>query len=168
MRSNVDHDICRKKEESRRLDIQVRWFLRKQKKSQPEQIPSGQSGYLQYCEENGLTPYQHPLSSQMTASVQEAYAKKGKKLGTKPSKPKTVLRDRVEDIQTNEERMLFNRHAKDLAWQEKKISFTGSCIHHDAQLFFIRMQGKQYRCSLCAQISNRKSKEKTRMEAMAA
>lgn len=166
MRSNVDHDICRKKEESRRLDIQVRWFLRKQKKSQPDQIPSGQSGYLQHCEENGLNPYQFSLSNQMTASVQEAYAKKGKKLGTKVSKSKTVLRDRIEDIQTHEERLLFNRNAKDLAWQKRLNTFTGSCQLHGVQTFRIHMQGRQSRCSACIQNSNRKyrGKEKANLE----
>lgn len=43
MHINLDHDILRKKTESRRLDIQVRWFLRKQKKQCPDQLPAGYS-----------------------------------------------------------------------------------------------------------------------------
>ncbi|QIC63287.1 hypothetical protein [Acinetobacter schindleri] len=166
MRTNLDHKVFRKKEEARRLDIQVRWFLRKQKMVQPEQIPPGQSGYLKHCEENKITPYQSTFSEQMTASVQESFDSKGKKLGSKPRKAKTVLRERIEDIKNEDERLLYNRQTRKQAWQEGKKTFIGLCPVHGEHIFAIRMEGSNHRCSKCILESREKQKELLKQEAV--
>lgn len=68
---NLDHDIFRKRSESRRLDIQVRWFLRKQKKQCPDQVPFGYSELAKRKESNRDT-----LRNIMTSSVSQTQRKK--------------------------------------------------------------------------------------------
>ena len=69
MHINLDHDILRKKTESRRLDIQVRWFLRKQKKQCPDQLPAGYSALNDKSKQNEWTSSQHAMRQTMTSSV---------------------------------------------------------------------------------------------------
>jgi len=69
MHTNLDHDVLRKKTESRRLDIQDRWFLRKQKKQCPDQLPAGYSALNDKSKQPEWTSSQHAMRQTMTSSV---------------------------------------------------------------------------------------------------
>lgn len=149
MRTNLDHDIFPKKAESRRLDIQVRWWLRKQKKEQAEQIEFGRSLYVEECQAKGIQPFKFTLRDVMTASVEQAHAehreKEAKSRGRKP-KVEPVF---IPDTSSDESRVLFNRNARKEAFESGLKKFQGRCKHHGEQVFSIRKDGNDHLCIMC-------------------
>lgn len=164
--ANLDHDIFAKKNESISLAQKVEEFLQATGKSEPTQIPFGQSGYLQHCKENNIDPNQFSLGSQMTAAVQETFANKKEKVLPNPPRKEVVLRERIEDIKTDDERLVFNRHARKQAWEAGKTTFIGMCTIHKEYVFSIRMNGSNHRCTACIAQSNKKSKALQKNEAL--
>lgn len=155
---NLDHDIFSKKNESKDLAQKVEEFLQATGRSEPVQIPFGRSGYLEYCKENDIDPNQFSLSSQMTAAVQQTLANKNEKMPVKPTRKEIVLRERIEDINSDDERLVFNRHARKQAWEAGKTTFIGMCHIHKEYVFSIRMNGSNHRCAACISESNKKHK----------
>lgn len=147
MHINLDHEIFRKKSESRKLDIRVRWFLRKHQLTQPIQIPIGQSGYREYCEEKGIDPYAFSLRTLMTQSVEKAHSSKSSKsvtIKTSDQEPEPVY---TPDLSPN--RIRLNREARSKAWANGDKKFNGKCLKHGDQLFNIRKEGKDHMCCVC-------------------
>jgi hypothetical protein len=146
MKTNIDHDIFRKKSESRRLDIQVRWWLRKQKKEQPEQIEIGRSLYVEQCQAKGIQPFKFTLRDAMTASVEQAHAEKESVPKGRKTKVETVF---TPDTSSDESRILFNRNARKKAFDAGLKKFQGRCKNHGEQVFSIRKNGNDHLCIMC-------------------
>lgn len=155
---NLDHDIFSKKNESNRLARKVEEFLQATGRSEPVQIPFGRSGYLEYCKENNIDPNQFSLGSQMTAAVEQTFANKKENMPVKPNRKEVVLRERIQDISSEDERLAFNQHARKQAWEAGKTTFIGMCHINQEYVFSIRMNGSNHRCAACISESNKKHK----------
>lgn len=142
MHINSSHDILRKKAESRRLDIQVRWFLRKQKKQCPEQLPAGYSGLNDKSKQPEWTSSQHAMRQTMTSSV---------------SKKRPVLKTIEKPLTDEQQRQKYNFDEKHKALDAELDTFTGKCLKHGETLFKVYKSNKKYHCIACkAEIFKRK------------
>lgn len=155
MHTNIDHDIFRKKEESRRLDIQVRWFLRKQKRKEAAQIEFGRSLHVESCQAKGINPYKFSLENRMQSDIAKAHAEHAKK--AKPQPPQCAS-----DIQTESDRKKFNRAERSKAWKSKQKEFSGVCAKHGQQVFKIKGDGDEHICSICRSENSTKQNNKRR------
>lgn len=142
MHINSSHDILRKKAESRRLDIQVRWFLRKQKKQCPEQLPAGYSGLNDKSKQPEWTSSQHAMRQTMTSSV---------------SKKRPVLKTIEKPLTAEQQRQKYNFDENHKALDAELDTFTGKCLKHGETLFKVYKSNKKYHCIACkAEIFKRK------------
>lgn len=142
MHINSSHDILRKKAESRRLDIQVRWFLRKQKKQCPEQLPAGYSGLNDKSKQPEWTSSQHAMRQTMTSSV---------------SKKRPVLKTIEKPLTAEQQRQKYNFDEKHKALDAELDTFTGKCLKHGETLFKVYKSNKKYHCiAFKAEIFKRK------------
>lgn len=134
MHINSSHDILRKKAESRRLDIQVRWFLRKQKKQCPDQLPAGYSGLNDKSNQPEWTSSQHAMRQTMTSSV---------------SKKRPILKTIEKPLTTEQLRQKFNFDEKHKALNAEKDTFTGKCLKHGETLFKVYKSNQKHHCIAC-------------------
>ncbi len=134
MRANIDHDIFRKKAESRRLDILVRWFLHRQKKPIPNQIPFGHSELANKNNTEGSP--QSTMRNIMFSSVQESKKNKSTAKPDPAPSAERLRRDR-------------NNAARLKAVDEGKSEFQGQCAHHGQQIFKIKGKGEEHICIIC-------------------
>ena len=142
MHINLDHDILRKKTESRRLDIQVRWFLRKQKKQCPDQLPAGYSALNDKSKQNEWTSSQHAMRQTMTTSV---------------SKKRPVLITIEKPLTAEQQRQKYNFDEKHKALKADLDTFTGKCLKHGETLFKVYKSNQKHHCIECkAEIFKRK------------
>ncbi len=155
MHTNLDHDVFIKKGKSIALAEQVADFLKAQGKSEPTQIPFGHSEMAKKHKVEGYNA-QSTMREIMFNAVTEA---KNSKPGTAPRKSNAVLRERIEDITTDAERLVFNRHARETAWSAGADTFIGVCHIHKTQVFSIRSNGSNHRCRICIAGSNKKHRE---------
>lgn len=138
----MDHAIFSKKNESKALEMQVRKWLQAQGKREPEQVPFGYSELASKRHEYGRTA-QTTMREIMFNAVSESKATKQKpRVIDKPVEP-TYSPD------LSENRILFNRHAREQAWENGKKEFIGRCKKHGEQAFVIRKQGKDHLCCVC-------------------
>lgn len=139
---NSSHDILRKKAESRRLDIQVRWFLRKQKKQCPDQLPTGYSGLNDKSKQPEWTSSQHAMRQTMTSSV---------------SKKRPVLKTIEKPLTAEQQRHKYNFDEKHKALKADLDTFTGKCLKHGETLFKVYKSNQKHHCIECkAEIFKRK------------
>lgn len=142
MHINSSLDILRKKAESRRLDIQVRWFLRKQKKQCPDQLPTGYSVLNDKSKQPEWTSSQHAMRQTMTSSV---------------SKKRPVLKTIEKPLTAEQQRQKYNFDEKHKALDAELDTFTGKCLKHGETLFKVYKSNKKYHCIACkAEIFKRK------------
>ena len=142
MHINSSHDILRKKAESRRLDIQVRWFLRKQKKQCPDQLPTGYSGLNDKSKQPEWTSSQHAMRQTMTSSV---------------SKKRPVLKTIEKPLTVEQQRQKYNFDEKHKALDADLDTFTGKCLKHGETLFKVYKSNQKHHCIECkAEIFKRK------------
>ena len=142
MHTNLDHDVFIKKGKSIALAQQVDDFLKAQGKSEPDQIPFGYSELSSKKHEYGRTA-QTTMREIMFSAVRESQTAKQKpRVIDKPAEP-TYSPD------VSENRVLFNRHAREQAWEKGKKEFIGRCKKHGEQTFVIRKQGKDHLCCVC-------------------
>ncbi|WP_180190460.1 hypothetical protein [Acinetobacter sp. YH01009] len=142
MHTNLDHDVFIKKGKSIALAQQVDDFLKAQGKSEPDQIPFGHSELSSKKNEYGRTA-QTTMREIMFSAVRESQTAKQKtRVIDKPAEP-TYSPD------VSENRVLFNRHAREQAWEKGKKEFIGRCKKHGEQTFVIRKQGKDHLCCVC-------------------
>lgn len=139
---NSSNDILRKKAESRRLDIQVRWFLRKQKKQCPDQLPTGYSGLNDKSKQPEWTSSQHAMRQTMTSSV---------------SKKRPVLKTIEKPLTAEQQRHKYNFDEKHKALKADLDTFTGKCLKHGETLFKVYKSNQKHHCIECkAEIFKRK------------
>ncbi|MDH0968200.1 hypothetical protein N5C10_02570 [Acinetobacter johnsonii] len=142
MHINSSHDILRKKAESRRLDIQVRWFLRKQKKQCPDQLPTVYSGLNDKSKQPEWTSSQHAMRQTMTSSV---------------SKKRPVLKTIEKPLTAEQQRQKYNFDEKHKALKADLDTFTGKCLKHGETLFKVYKSNQKHHCIECkAEIFKRK------------
>lgn len=142
MHINSSHDILRKKAESRRLDIQVRWFLRKQKKQCPDQLPTGYSVLNDKSKQPEWTSSQHAMRQTMTSSV---------------SKKRPVLKPLEKVLTQEQQRHKFNFDQKLKALKDSQNTFTGKCQKHGETTFRVYPSTKKHHCLACkAETFNRR------------
>ena len=142
MHINSSHDILRKKAESRRLDIQVRWFLRKQKKQCPDQLPTGYSDLNDKSKQPEWTSSQHAMRQTMTSSV---------------SKKRPVLKTIEKPLTAEQQRQKYNFDEKHKALKADLDTFTGKCLKHGESLFKVYKSNQKHHCIECkAEIFKRK------------
>lgn len=142
MHINSSHEILRNKGESRRLDIQVRWFLRKQKKQCPDQFPAGYSGLNDKSKQPEWTSSQHAMRQTMTSSV---------------SKKRPVLKTIEKPLTAEQQRQKYNFDEKHKALDAELDTFTGKCLKHGETLFKVYKSNKKHHCIACkAEIFKRK------------
>lgn len=142
MHINSSHDILRKKAESRRLNIQVRWFLRKQKKQCPDQLPTGYSGLNDKSKQPEWTSSQHAMRQTMTSSV---------------SKKRPVLKTIEKPLTAEQQRQKYNFDEKHKALKADLDTFTGKCLKHGETLFKVYKSNQKHHCIECkAEIFKRK------------
>lgn len=142
MHINLDHDVLRKKAESRRLDIQVRWFLRKQKKQCPDQLTTGYSGLNDKSKQPEWTSSQHAMRQTMTSSV---------------SKKRPVLKTIEKPLTAEQQRQKYNFDEKHKALKADLDTFTGKCLKHGETLFKVYKSNQKHHCIECkAEIFKRK------------
>lgn len=142
MHINSSHDILRKKAESRRLDIQVRWFLRKQKKQCPDQLPTCYSGLNDKSKQPEWTSSQHAMRQTMTSSV---------------SKKRPVLKTIEKPLTAEQQRQKYNFDEKHKALKADLDTFTGKCLKHGETLFKVYKSNQKHHCIECkAEIFKRK------------
>ena len=144
MHINLDHDVLRKKTESRRLDIQVRWFLRKQKKQCPDQLPAGYSALNDKPKDTGWNNSQNTMRQAMTASV---------------SSHRPVLEHHQKPLSTEQQRCKFNFEAKHEALRLGKDLFIGKCQKHGETEFRVYKSSHKHYCIACRRIIQDKRKE---------
>ena len=142
MHINSSHDILRKKAESRRLNIQVRWFLRKQKKQCPDQLPTGYSVLNDKSKQPEWTSSQHAMRQTMTSSV---------------SKKRPVLKTIEKPLTAEQQRQKYNFDEKHKALKADLDTFTGKCLKHGETLFKVYKSNQKHHCIECkAEIFKRK------------
>lgn len=155
-----------KKEVSRRLDIQVRWFLRKQKRKEAEQIEFGRSLHLEDCKAKGINPWMFSLENRMQSDIAEAHAEHAKKQKTandKPVKPEPIY---TPDNSSDESRIMFNRNAREKAVANDSKKFMGRCKKHGQQIFTVKKGGRDHLCLICQRKFSNTQNEKRRKQKM--
>ena len=142
MHTNLDHDVFIKKGKSIALAQQVDDFLKAQGKSEPDQIPFGHSELSHKRKTEGYNA-QSTMREIMFSAVRESQTAKQKpRVIDKPAEP-TYSPD------LSDNRILFNRNAREDAWINGKKEFIGRCKKHGEQTFVIRKQGKDHLCCVC-------------------
>ena len=144
MHINLDHDILRKKTESRRLDIQVRWFLRKQKKQCPDQLPTGYSVLNDKSKQPEWTSSQHAMRQTMTSSV---------------SKKRPVLKTIEKPLTVEQQRQKYNFDEKHKALDADLDTFMGKCLKHGETLFKVYKSNQKHHCIECKAEIFKRNKE---------
>lgn len=140
MRANLDHDIFTKKGKSIALAIQVDDFLKAQGKSEPTQIPFGQSGISL---KNEYKTSQQNMRDIMTQSI---------------SLNRPVLGKVEKALTADQKRMKFNFDAKHKAALAGKNTFTGKCLKHGLTEFKFYLSGKHH-CIQCRETIVKRKKE---------
>lgn len=140
MRANIDHDIFRKKAESRRLDILVRWFLHRQKKPVPDQLPTGYSGLSTQPEwKSSKDALRQTMGCSSENSAQYAYVEK--------------------PLTKEQQRKKFNFDEKYKALNQGLEFFVGKCIHHGESAFKVYSSSHKHHCIACREETYRKRNE---------
>lgn len=142
MHTNLDHDVFIKQGKSLALANQVNDFLIAQDKSEPVQIPFGQSGISQKVE-NGYKTGQQNMRDMMTQSI---------------SLNQPVLKNTERPLTVDQKRMKFNFDAKLEATLAGARTFTGKCLKHGLTEFKFYMSGKHH-CVECRKTIIQRKKE---------
>ena len=154
MRTNLDHDVFKKKGKSIALANQVEAFLLAQGKSEPDQIPFGHSELSHKRKTEGYNA-QSTMREIMFSSVQESKKNKSAVKPAQAPSPERLRRD-------------ANNAARIKAVAEGKSQFQGQCAHHGLQTFKIKSKGEEHICIICRDKHAVKQKIKRRKKEVAA
>ena len=142
MRTNLDHDVFIKKGKSIALANQVEAFLLAQGKSEPTQIPFGQSQLSMAKKEDEYKTGQQSMRESMAYSV---------------SKKRPVLKPLEKVLTQEQQRHKFNFDQKLKALKDSQNTFTGKCQKHGETTFRVYPSTKKHHCLACkAETFNRR------------
>lgn len=138
MRANLDHDIFRKKAESRRLDILVRWFLHRQKKPVPDQLPVGYSAVSTQPEwRSSKDALRQSMGCSSENSSEYRYVEK--------------------PLTKEQQRQKFNFDEKHKALNSGLDIFIGQCQRHGKTPYKVYASSRKHHCLACkSEIFNRR------------
>ena len=142
MKTNLAHDVFINQGKSIALANKVTDFLIAQGKSEPVQIPFGQSAISKKNETDYKTGQQN-MRDMMTQSI---------------SLNRPVLKNVERPLTVDQKRMKFNFDAKLEATLAGKSTFTGKCIKHGLSEFKFYISGKHH-CIECRAIIVKRKKE---------
>ena len=133
MNSNLAHDVYIQKGKSIALALQVDDFLKAQGKSEPVQIPFGQSRLSLKSKDNEYKTGQQSMRQSMSNSI---------------SKNGPVLSSIDRPLTKEQERQKFNFIAKNKALAAGENEFEGKCDLHGLTEYKVYNSGK-YHCVEC-------------------
>lgn len=143
MHTNLDHDVFIKKGKSIALSQQVEEFLKAQGKSEPVQIPFGQTQMSAKPKDTEYKTGQQSMRESMADSV---------------SKKRPVLSSTDRPLTKEQERHKFNFEAKTKALANGESAFEGKCDLHGLTEFKAYQSGKHH-CVKCRQRTSQLRKE---------
>jgi DNA-nicking Smr family endonuclease len=143
MQSNIDHSAIINKGKSIALAIQVDDFLKAQGKSEPTQIPFGQTRMSMKPKDTEYKTGQQSMRESMADSV---------------SKKRPVLSSTDRPLTKEQERHKFNFEAKTTALAKGESTFEGKCDLHGLTEFKAYQSGKHH-CVKCRQRTSQLRKE---------